>query len=85
MGKELPGPLLLRIGEDLCGSAFLTDPAVIHEDDMIRHVPGEGHFVGYNDHGGLSAAGGADQGQDGGRNAGIPQKTGCPFGPQMVK
>ena len=45
-GEELTRPLLLRVGEDLFGIAFLADLPAVHEDDVVRHIPGESHLMG---------------------------------------
>ena len=39
--------------DDLLGIALLHDEAAVHEDHLIRHVPGEGHLVSDDDHGGF--------------------------------
>ena len=52
-GEELPGALLPGALDDLAGVALLHDDAAAHEDDLVGHVPGKGHLVGDDDHGGL--------------------------------
>ena len=52
-GQELPGAFLLGMVDDLVGVALLHDHASIHEDHLIRHITGKGHFVGDDDHGSL--------------------------------
>ena len=52
-GQKLPGALLPGVLDDLPGGALLRDDAAIHEDDPIGHIPGEGHLVGDDDHGGV--------------------------------
>ena len=59
-GEELPGALLRGVLDDLMGWALLHNDAAIHEDDLIGHIPGEGHLVGDDDHGGLLLRQGAD-------------------------
>ena len=39
--------------DDLLGIALFHDKAAVHEDDLICHVPGEGHLVSDDDHGGF--------------------------------
>ena len=46
--------------DDLPGLALLHDHAAVHEDQLVRHIPGEGHLVGDDDHGGLLLRQGAD-------------------------
>ena len=46
------------------GIALLHDDAAIHENDLVRHVPGESHFVGDDDHGGLLIRQVADDSKD---------------------
>ena len=49
----MAGPLLLGVVDDLVGVTLLHDEAAVHKDDLVRHVPGEGHCMGDDDHGGL--------------------------------
>ena len=39
--------------DDRLGGALLHDHAAVHEDHLIGYVPGEGHLVGDDDHGGV--------------------------------
>ena len=50
MGEELPGTLLPGMVDDLVGIALFHDHAAIHEDHLVRHIPGKGHLMGHNDH-----------------------------------
>ena len=53
IGKELACPLLLWISEHLFRRSLLADFPAVEENDMIRHIPGETHFMGDNDHSGM--------------------------------
>ena len=39
-GQEISGFLLLRIAEDILGSAFFADDAFIHVNHAVADVPG---------------------------------------------
>ena len=52
-GEELPCPLLPGAVHQLPGGAPLHDDPLVHKDGLVGHVPGEGHLVGDDDHGGL--------------------------------
>src|SRR5689334_5738984 len=51
MAEKIPRPLGPRRFEDLRRRPFFDDPAVIEDDDAVRHSPGEAHLVGDDDHG----------------------------------
>ena len=51
-GEELPGALLPGMLDDLVGIALFHDDAAVHKNHLIRHIPGEGHLMGDDDHGG---------------------------------
>ena len=53
MGQETAGPFLLGVVNDLMGRPLLHHHAAIHEQDPVSHIPGKGHLMGDNDHGGL--------------------------------
>ena len=40
---------------DLTGGTLFHNHAAIHKDDFVCHIPGKGHFVGDDNHGGLPA------------------------------
>ena len=44
-GQKLLGALLLRVVDDLLGIALFHDEAAVHEDHLIRHVPGEAEEI----------------------------------------
>src|SRR5215470_4083719 len=48
--QELLCPLLAGLREDLTGSPFLENPALVEEADAVRNVPGESHLVGCDQH-----------------------------------
>ena len=50
LGEELPGPLVLRIGDHLPGLPGLEDEAVGHEQERVTDLPGEPDLVGHHDH-----------------------------------
>ena len=58
--EELTGAFLLGMVDDLLGIALLHNEAAIHEDHLISHIPGKGHLVGYDDHGGFLLGKAAD-------------------------
>ena len=39
--------------DDLLGGALFHHHAAVHEEDAVRHIPGELHLMGDDDHGGL--------------------------------
>ena len=43
----------LGMVHDLTGVPLLHDDAAVHEDHLVRHIPGKGHLVGDDDHGGV--------------------------------
>src|SRR5260221_10198477 len=49
--EKLPRPWAARRGEHRLGRPLLDDRAVIHEDDAIRDVAGEVHFMRDHHHG----------------------------------
>src|SRR3977135_2145513 len=50
LAEEQLGPLVLRRLEERFGRSSLHDFAAIHDDDEIRHLSREAHFVGLTDH-----------------------------------
>ena len=60
----MPGPFLFGPLDDLPGGALFHNNSLIHEDDLVGHVPGKGHLVRDDDHGGLLLGQGADDLQD---------------------
>ena len=48
--EEGPEALRLRRIEEFLRCALLDDHAAVHEDDAVRHLPGEAHLVGDDDH-----------------------------------
>ena len=52
-----------RVVDHLPGVPLLHDDAAVHEDQPVRHVPGEGHLVGHHDHGGAAVGQLADDPQ----------------------
>ena len=62
-GTETAGCAPSGGGHDLTGVPLLHDDAAVHEDQPVRHVPGEGHLVGHHDHGGAAAGQLADDPQ----------------------
>ena len=52
-GEKLPGAFLPGVLNDLPGGPLLHNDAAVHKDHLVGHVPGEGHLVGDDDHGGL--------------------------------
>ena len=64
MRKELARPFLLRIPENIPGGAFLADLSFVHENYIVCHVAGEGHFMRHNDHGGVFFRKAADYAED---------------------
>ena len=59
-GEELLGALLLGVVDDFFRLPLLHDIALIHEDDPICYISGEGHLMGDDDHGHLALRQGAD-------------------------
>ena len=59
-GKKLSGALLLGMLNHLMGVARLHYHAVIHENQLICHIPGKCHLMGYDNHGGLLLCQSAD-------------------------
>ena len=51
VSEKLSGAFFLRMVKYLGGSTFFQNPALIHEDDMVRDFPGKCHFMSYDDHG----------------------------------
>ena len=52
--KELFGALLFGVVHELFGRALFHHHAAIHKEDAVRHIAGEVHLVGDDDHGGLA-------------------------------
>ena len=48
--QEGLGPLVLGRAYELPRRPLLDDEAAVHEDRPVRHVAGEGHLVGHDDH-----------------------------------
>ena len=51
LAKKQLGALVPRLREEGLGLVLLDDLAGIHEDDAVRHLPREAHFVGHAEHG----------------------------------
>ena len=62
--QKLLRPLLLGVAKDGLGGAFLHHHAPVHEDHLVGHVPGEGHLVGDDDHGGVLVGQAPDHPED---------------------
>ena len=53
------------------GARLLHDPPLVHEDDPVRHLPGEAHLVGHHGHGHPLAGEGHHHVQDLGDHLGV--------------
>ena len=48
--QEMTGTFLSGMVDDLMGIALLYNKALIHEDQLVRNIPGKAHFVRHNHH-----------------------------------